>query len=131
MSKGISRTFVASKKEVAEEIIGFYSLTGGEIDKDSLPTEIAKSMPNKLPVVLLGRLAVSLACQGQGIGGLLLVDALRTCVRVSRQVGIAAILVDAKDEPAAAFYQHFGFLACPDTPLRLVMSIKTAQALWP
>jgi predicted N-acetyltransferase YhbS len=66
-------------------------------------------MPDPVPVVALARLALDRAEHGQGIGGELLVDALRRCVRGSREFGARAVVVDAIDDDAAAFYRHFGF----------------------
>jgi predicted N-acetyltransferase YhbS len=79
---------------------------------------------------LLGRLAVSVDRHGQGIGGLLLVDALRRVVGVATQVGISAILVDAKDRKATEFYEHFGFQRLPDSRHKLVLLVKTAAELF-
>jgi len=66
-------------------------------------------MPDPVPVVLVARLALDRAEHGQGLGGELLVDALRRCVRGSREFGARAAVVDAIDDAAAAFYRHFGF----------------------
>jgi GNAT superfamily N-acetyltransferase len=130
LSKGISRTYVAENPQDPGAILGFYSLTVGEAQTATLPATIAKALPRKIPIVLLGRLGVDAHSQGKGLGGLLLVDALQRTVRVSNQVGIAAILVDAKDENAALFYQHFGFQPLPDSPNQLVLPIQTAAALF-
>ncbi len=130
LSKGISRTYVAESPADHRIVLGFYSLTVGEAQTEDLPASIAKTLPRKIPIVLLGRLAVAKSAQGQGLGGLLLVDALKRTVRVSTQVGIAAILVDAKDAHAETFYQHFGFQPLPGYPNRLVLPVKTAAALF-
>lgn len=111
-------------------MIGFYSLTVGEAETGALPASIAKTLPRKIPIVLLGRLAVATSAQGQGIGAHLLVDALHRSVRVAAEVGISAIPVDAKNESAEAFYQHFGFQTLPDSPHRLVLPIGTAMGLF-
>lgn len=129
LRKGISRTFVALPDPESTEILGFYSLTVGEAEASDLPRNLSRSLPRKIPMAMLGRLAVASEAQGQGLGGMLLVDALRRIVRVAAQVGIALILVDAKHEKAAAFYRHFGFQPLPDTPLRLAMSVATAADL--
>lgn len=123
LRKGISRTYVAIPDELPSQVWGFYSLTVGEAESPALPVSVAKGLPRKLPIVLLGRLGVSQGRQGQGIGSLLLVDAMQRTLRVSAEVGIAALLVDAKDRQAAAFYAHFGFQALPETPHRLVLPL--------
>lgn len=128
--KGISRSYVAVNADNQQKVIGFYSLTVGEAGTEAFPSTVAKGLPRKIPIVLIGRLAVSTQAQSQGIGGILLVDALRRTVRVSSEVGISAILVDAKDQKAVTFYQHYGFLALPDLPNRLVLPIKTAVDLF-
>ena len=105
-------------------------MTVAEINTEKLPKDVAKKLPRRGPLVLLGRLATSLATRGQGVGALLLVDALRRIVDVSRNVGVTLILVDAKDEAAASFYQHFGFVPLPDTPHRLALSVATARRVY-
>jgi GNAT superfamily N-acetyltransferase len=130
LRKGISRSFVAVEANDPRRVLGFYSLTVGEADADALPVAIAKKLPRKIPVVLIGRLGVLIEAQGRGIGGYLLVDALHRAVRVSSEVGIAAILVDAKNENAESFYRHYGFLQLPDKPRRLILPIGTAIDLF-
>jgi GNAT superfamily N-acetyltransferase len=126
LRKGISRSFVAVEPGAPRKVLGFYSLTAGEADVETLPAGIAKKLPRKIPVVLIGRLGVLAEMQGRGIGGYLLVDALRRTVRAAGEVGITAILVDAKNENAQSFYRHYGFQPLPDKPLRLILPIGTA-----
>lgn len=127
ISKGVSRTFVAVDPASPRRILGYYSLTAAEIDTDKLPKEVAKKLPRRVPLVLLGRLATSLEARGQNVGKLLLIDALKRVVDVASNVGVALILVDAKDDVAASFYRHFGFVPLPDTPLRLALPVATAM----
>lgn len=128
--KGISRSFVAIEQDNPQKILGFYSLTVGEAETAGLPASVAKTLPRKIPIVLLGRLAVAIDAQGQGMGGHLLINALHRTVRVAADVGISAILVDAKNKRAETFYQHYGFQTLPDSPHRLVLPIKTAMTLF-
>lgn len=128
--KGVSRTFVAVDPDMPDSILGFYSLTVGTAEGASLPPQLAKRLPKKIPIVLIGRLATAEPVRGAGIGGLLLIDALRRTVRVASEVGIAAILVDAKDQNAARFYEHFGFQPLPDAKDRLVLNVNTAATLF-
>ena len=130
ISKGVSRTFVAIDPANPTQILGYYSLTAAEIDTDKLPRDVAKKLPRRVPLVLLGRLATSVSVRGQGIGKLLLVDALKRIVEVSHNVGITLILVDAKDDQAAIFYRNFGFVPLPDTPHRLALPIATAKQVF-
>lgn len=127
ISKGVSRTFVAIDSGNHAQILGYYSLTVAEIETDKLPRDIARKLPRRVPLVLIGRLATALAARGQGIGALLLVDALKRIVRVADDVGVTLVLVDAKDDSAASFYQHFGFVPLPDNPLRLALAVDTAK----
>ena len=133
ISKGVSRTFVAidpadpTKPTTPAQIIGYYSLTVAEIDTDKLPKDIARKLPRRVPLVLIGRLATALTARRQGIGALLLIDALKRIIRVANDVGVTLVLVDAKDDPAASFYQHFGFVPLPDNPLRLALPVETAK----
>ena len=64
--------------------------------------------------------------QGKGYGAILLADAIRRCSLVSQEVGVYAIVVDAKDANAKAFYAHYGFTELPQHPMRLILSIDTA-----
>jgi GNAT superfamily N-acetyltransferase len=130
LSKGISRTYVVEDAERPGAVQGFYSLTVGEAQTAKLPATVAKALPRKIPIVLLARLGVDTRAQGQGLGAILLIDALLRTVRVAEEVGIAAIMVDAKDAHAASFYQHFGFEPLPDSPHQLVLTVKTAAALF-
>jgi GNAT superfamily N-acetyltransferase len=130
LSKGISRTYVVEDPERPGTVQGFYSLTVGEAQTASMPATLAKALPRKIPIVLLARLGVDTRAQGQGLGALLLIDALLRTVRVAKEVGIVAIMVDAKDARSASFYQHFGFAPLPDSPHQWVLTVKTAAALF-
>jgi predicted GNAT family N-acyltransferase len=125
--KGISRTFCAVDADEPAQILGYYSLTVAELDTDKLPKDVARKLPQRAPLVLIGRLATALTMRGQGLGSLLLVDALRRIVEVSNNVGVTLIMVDAKDDQASSFYQHFGFVPLPANPLRLVLPVATAR----
>lgn len=130
ISKGISRTFVAVDSGHPAQILGYYSLTVAELDTDKMPKDVARKLPRRVPLVLIGRLANAVKMRGQGIGSMLLIDALRRIVEVSNNVGVTLIMVDAKDDQAARFYRHFGFVPLLDTPLRLVLPVATARQLF-
>lgn len=108
MARGISKTFVLVNPN-AKSIIGYFTLSAAEITKSDLPAEIAKRMPKTLVVVLLGRLAVDKSYQGKGIGLVLLHEAVTKTVHAAENIGICGMMVKAKDEKAAAFYDHYGF----------------------
>jgi predicted GNAT family N-acyltransferase len=91
-----------------------------------LPQEVARRLPQNLPVpvALLGRLAIARPCQGLGMGTDLLIDAMKRCLRVSQDIGLAAMIIDAIDENAKRFYLRFGFVEFPDDPLHLLLPMR-------
>lgn len=109
-----------------EEIAGYYTLTATSVALGAVSEEIARKLPRYpvIPVALLGRLAVTKQWQGKGLGSTLLADAL---LRTSRtELGVFAMLVDAKDEYARRFYEHFGFTLLVGHDRRLLLPISTA-----
>ena len=121
--RGISKTFVAVAADAPSRIFGFYALTACEVLTAELPQVLAKKLPRKIPGIRLGRLAVDCSMQGQGLGELLLMDAIERARRVLEHVGVHALFVDAKDERAAAFYRKYAFQPLPSDPLRLVLPL--------
>jgi len=93
------------------QIAGYYTLSATSIKLENLPVALTRKLPRypRLPATLLGRLARTLAFKGQGIGDLLMVDALKRSYENSSVIGSVAVVVDPKDEPAAKFYGAFGF----------------------
>ena len=98
-------------------------MTACEVLTEELPQDLAKKLPRKIPGIRLGRLAVDRSVQGQGLGELLLVDAIERARLVLAYIGVHALFVDAKDEQAAAFYRKYGFRPLPSDPLRLVLPL--------
>ncbi len=96
---------------VAERVAGYYTLSTASIRSNRLPEIMRAKLPRyeELPAALIGRLAVDLRCQGQKLGGFLLLDALQRCLATSEKMGLLAVTVDAKDERARAFYEAFEF----------------------
>jgi GNAT superfamily N-acetyltransferase len=129
--KGLSRTFVATVADSSppRPILGYFSLVASEALSDSLPPELARKLPTKIPAITLARLAVDRRHQGKGLGGALLAEALLHIARLSYQLRIAGTFVDAKDDSAARFYQHHGFVPLPSDPLRLFMPLARIQEL--
>ncbi len=117
---GASRTFVI---QVEGRVVGFYALAAGAVNSEQAPGRIRRNMPNPIPVMVLGRLAVDRAWQQQGLGPALLADALRRTLRVAGEVGVRALLVQALSETAKAFYLKFGFVASPQDPLLLFLRL--------
>lgn len=92
-------------------VLGFYTMTLGSLERQSLPSTVSKGLPPKypVPVIIIGRLARHMCVRGQGYGERLLLDAHDRALEVSHHAGGVAIVVDAKDEAAAAFYAPFGY----------------------
>jgi predicted GNAT family N-acyltransferase len=115
-----------------KSVAGYYTLSQYSVDLVKLPEETAKKLPKypEVPATLLGRLAVSERFRGQKLGEFLLLDALYRCLRQSKQVASAAVVVDAKDKPAKRFYEHFEFVALPGIPNRLFLPMKMIEDLF-
>lgn len=122
----IGRTHVAVRAG-ERRVYGYHTLASGAIPFASLPKgKLTKKLPNHpVPAVLLGRLAVDQSTQGQGLGRDLLVHALQQSVRVSEKLGVFAVVVDALDEEAKQFYEHFGFTPLLNQPMCLFLPIST------
>ncbi|HEX5218544.1 MAG TPA: GNAT family N-acetyltransferase [Verrucomicrobiae bacterium] len=105
------------------QIAGFYTLSATTIELEKLPAEFTRKLPRypRLPATLLGRLARAIELKGQGIGGLLMVDALKRAYENSAVIGSVAVVVDPKDEKAAKFYAEFGFRALDGQKMFLPM----------
>lgn len=110
-----------------QRIAGYYTLASASILLADLPTSTGKKLPRypTVPAIRMGRLAVDQTFKGQGLGGALLADALDRAARA--EIAAFAMMVDAKDEMAAAFYLHHGFIALPDSPLTLFLPLATVQ----
>ena len=128
--RNVSRVFVAVP-DALEEVAGFYTLSAGSVERETLPESAMKRLPRyPVPVALLGRLGVDRRWSGQGLGSALLLDALRRVLHASNALAVYAVVVDAKDERAQAFYEHFGFIALPGTARRLFLPIRTLERLF-
>ena len=106
------------------KVAGYYTLAAAGVPLSELPEELVKKLPRypSVPVARLGRLAVDQAFRGQGLGGALVWDAVSRSIR--SEVAVAALLVDAKDEEAAAFYRHLGFVPLTGDGLTLMMRLQ-------
>lgn len=124
--RDMARVFVAIDDRYG--VVGFYSLSSFTFAIGDLPPERAKRLPryDSIPAALIGRLARDERVRGEGIGELLLADAVRRLLGAARSLAVFAIVVDAKDEKAASFYRDFGFAPFPNRPLRLFMPASDA-----
>ena len=113
-----------------DEVVGFYTLVVGEVALADAPARIIKGLAKyPVPVMVLARLAVSKARQGQGFGAGLLKDALLRIMAAAEHAGIRAVAVHAKDDPARSFYERFDFERSPTDPYHLLLLMKDVRAL--
>ena len=125
--RNLGRTYVATRPGEAR-VVGYYTLASGAIAFQDLPEPAARKLPrHPVPVILLARLAVDRAAQGQGLGEALLFDALARCAEVADGLGVHAVEVDAIDQQARAFYEKYGFVPLPDGELHLFLPIATIR----
>lgn len=125
----ISRTFVAVSDVSVKLILGFYTLSAGNISFNNLPVKLQKKLPKyPVPIARIGRLATDKSSQGLGLGEYLLMDALQRCTSLSKEIGIIGVVVDAKHEKAKAFYLRYGFFELTDTPLTLFIPVQDVIA---
>jgi GNAT superfamily N-acetyltransferase len=122
---GASRTYVVCQ---GTSVAAFYCLANGAVLHAGAPGRVRRNMPDPIPVMVLGRLAVDRRFQGQGLGSALLRDAILRTLQAADIAGIRAILVHAKDEKARAFYERSGFLPSTIDPLTLTLPLKNARA---
>ncbi len=120
---GASRTYVVCIKK---QVVAFYALAVGSIEVIKAPGKIRRNMPDPIPVMIMGRLAVDQKYQGGGIGRGLLRDAVLRIVQAAEIAGIRAILVHALDEDAKTFYQRCGFQASPLASMTLMITVADA-----
>ena len=118
---GASRTFVVCENV---RVLGYYAVASGSVERMQAPKPIARNMPEAVPALVLGRLAVDISAQGKRLGAGLLRDALLRAMRVSREVGIRAVLVHAISNDAKRFYERYGFSESPVDEMTLMLSLK-------
>lgn len=121
---GASRTYVVCENV---RVVGYYCLSNGSIESKQTPGKVKRNMPDPIPVMLMGRLAVDGSRQGLGLGRGLLKDAICRTLKAADVAGMRALLVHALDEDAAAFYLHNGFSRSPIDPLVLMLPLDTAR----
>ena len=125
VKRRVAACFVAVSVETAH-VAGFYTLTAAGIALSDLSPEIVRKLPRYpvVPAALLGRLAIARDYQGKGLGGVLLANAILRAARA--EMGVFAMLVDAKDDAAQRFYEHYGFTLLPGADRRLCLPISIA-----
>lgn len=122
---GASRTYVVCR---GDQVVGFYAVAAGSVSHELLPRKLKQNMPDPIPVIVLGRLAIDLTEQGNGLGRALLRDAILRVSAAAHEVGIAAILVHALNDRAKAFYIGCGFAETTAEPMTLIARIADIKA---
>ena len=125
-ASGGSRCFILCN---GKKVIGYYTLSAGAIHHDTAPKAMRRNMPDPLPVLLLGRLAIDKNYHNKGLGSALLRDAMIRAVSVASDAGVFAILVHALSEQAKRFYLSRGFVESILQPMTLIMTLKTVQSI--
>jgi len=108
-------------------VIGYYALATGNVAATEAPRKVKRNMPDPIPVMILGRLAIDQTFQGKGLGTDLLRDAVLRTLQAAEIAGIRAMLVHAIDDSAARFYERAGFISSPLRPLTLFLLLNAAR----
>lgn len=117
-----ARTYVVAR---GGEVIGYYCLSTGAARRADVPSKLARNMPDTVPLILIGRLAIDAKHHGKGLGAALLRDALRRSVQLAEIAGARAVIVHAIDESALAFYVKYGFTEFPTGTRAMFLPIET------
>lgn len=121
-ASGASRCFVVCDER--QNVVGYYALAAGAVSHEHAPGRVRRNMPDPIPVIVLGRLAVHVDMAGQGIGQGLLKDAVQRTLQTSEQVGARALLCHAIDDAAKAFYLKHGFIESPIHDMTVMLPLR-------
>ncbi|MBI1820288.1 MAG: GNAT family N-acetyltransferase [Nitrospirae bacterium] len=124
---GASRTYVVCTTE--RKIVGYYCLATGALAVAQAPGKVRRNMPDPIPVMIIGRLAVHKEWHGQGLGRSLLANALQRILQAAEIAGIRAVLVHAISGKAKAFYEKCGFFPSPVDPMILMVTLAEVKAI--
>jgi GNAT superfamily N-acetyltransferase len=130
--KGLSKTYVAVEEDDETSILGYYTVTTTRIEASEMPDRILRTLTlskHDLPASLVARLAVSEHRKKQGIGGLMLFDAMARCARVASDIGGVAIVVDALNESVIEWYPQFGFTRFEPNSRKMCIPMVTVRQL--
>jgi hypothetical protein len=125
----VSRTYVIA--DAGKSVIAYYSLATGRIDRHALPRRMRHNLPEMVPVIVLGRVAVDRNHSSLGLGSGMLREAMFRTLEVSQKIGVRALIVHALDEQVELFYMKFGFVRSPTTGRSLILPIETIQEALP
>ena len=124
-ASGASRTFVACDQN---NVVAYYALASGAVAAAVSPGRVKRNMPDPIPVVVLGRLAIDTSYQGRGLGRVLFGDAARRVLHAAETIGIRAMLVHAISDDAKQFYLALGFEPSPVEPMTLMVTLADIKA---
>jgi GNAT superfamily N-acetyltransferase len=124
--QGASKTFVICDGKL---VVGYYALATGSVERINAPKSLTRNMPNPIPVIVLGRLAIDQQFHGKKLGSALLKDVIRRTIFVSDNVGVKALLVHAISEEAKRFYVHHNFIESPIESMTLLLSMNNKKKL--
>lgn len=119
---GASRTFVVADRQGG--VFGYYAMAAGAVSHQLATSGVRRNMPDPVPVMVLGRLAIDRRAQGIKLGAALLQDAVKRAVTVSQNAGVRALLVHALHDRAKQFYEHYGFQESPQHPMTLMLRLS-------
>jgi GNAT superfamily N-acetyltransferase len=130
-SEGLSaRTYVVCTAAEPERVVGYFSIAAAVEQRSALPSaKLRRGMPEQVPLLLIGRLAVAAPWRGLGLGSALLGDALRRCLAASEIAGVRGVVAHAIDEVAVGFYERHGFIRSPLGERVMLMPIETVRSL--
>ena len=121
---GASRTYVIC---AGRRVVGYYALATGAVAQAEATGRIRRNMPDPVPVMVIGRLAIDSSCQGRGLGRALLRDAVLRTIQAADIAGIRAVLVRAISEDAKRFYERCGFQPSPVDSMTLMITVRDAR----
>lgn len=122
-----ARTFVVCDGD--HRVTGFYCLAAGSVERSTLGKPIQRNADDVIPVIVLGRLAVDLSLQGQGIGILLLNNVFRRTLHASASLGVRLLLLHAKNDSFRDYYARFGFRPLPEHALTMALPMDTIAVM--
>ena len=122
---GASRTFVVT--DDGSRVVGYYAMAAGAVSHQMATSPVRRNMPDPVPVMVLGRLAVDHRAHGMKLGAALLQDAVNRAVAVSQNAGVRALLVHALHDRTKQFYEHYGFQASSLHPMTLMLRLNTVK----
>ena len=130
-SEGLSaRTYVVCVRDEPALVVGYFSISAAVEQRNALPSaKLRRGMPERVPLLLIGRLAVDAQWRGRGLGSALLADALRRCLAASDIAGVRGVVAHAIDESAAKFYERHGFIRSPLGERVMLLPIVTVRVL--